>query len=68
MEKFFQFFRRMLGHSISVGLLDLFIDFLTVDGHLARSTYTQLDLVTLYLEDRQLDIIIDDQRFAFLSR
>lgn len=50
-----------------VGLLDLEIDFLAVDGHFLGSSDADLDLITLDFQNSDLDVIVDDDCFVLLT-
>ena len=54
-------------HSGLVGLLDLEVDFLAVDGHFLGCGNADLDLITFDLQNGDLDIVVDDDCFVLLT-
>lgn len=54
-------------HSGLIGLLDLKVDFLTIDGHFLGCGDANLDLVTFDFQDGDFDVIVDDDRFVLLT-
>lgn len=45
---------------ILIGLLNLRIDLLAVDGHIPGGSDTDFDLVALHLQNRDLNVIVDN--------
>ena len=54
-------------YSRLVGLLDLEIDFLAVNGHFLRCGDADLDLIALDFQDGDLDIIVDNDCLVLLT-
>ena len=62
-----QCFHTVSIHRSPVGFLDLKVYFLAVDGYFLGSGDADLDLVALHFQDGDLDVIVDDDRFVFLT-
>ena len=66
-QQVLQRFHTVRIHRSFIGLLDLDVYFLAVNGHFLGSGDADLDLVALHFQDGDLDVIVDDDRFVFLT-
>lgn len=60
-------FRPYLGRS-NILFLDLFVDLLTVNGHVFRRANPEADLLSAHFEDDNLDLVTNNYALVNLSR
>lgn len=63
-----KYFYLNLLRSVFFAALNRVINFAAVNGHFARSFDSQADLVASYLNDDNLDVVVDDDALIFLPR